>query len=161
MFGGLPPGSTRPRPWLSMGGFPQQPSGTVPPQQSSGGMGGMGGPQAGNNALDMLSGLNNRFNGMFGGGRQPQQPYQSYVERMGGMPGLSGILQKGAPTMQRDPATAMKNPYWETRQAPPTDWQKQMTEMTAQIQALRNAPQQQQQQPGPQDWMRGLINQGS
>ena len=136
MFGGLPPGSTRPRPWLSMGGLPQQPSGAVPPQQPSGGMG-------------------------MGMGMGRQQPYQSYVERMGGMPGLSGILQKGAPTMQRDPATAMKNPYWETRQAPPTDWQKQMTEMTAQIQALRNAPQQQQQQPGPQDWMRGLINQGS
>ena len=135
MFGGLPPGSTRPRPWLSMGGFPQQPSSTVPPQQSSGGMG-------------------------MGMGMGRQQPYQSYVERMGGMPGLSGILQKGAPTMQRDPSTAMKNPYWEARQAPPTDWQKQMTEMTAQIQALRNAPQQPQ-QPGPQDWMQGLINQGS
>ena len=135
MFGGLPPGSTRPRPWLSMGGFPQQPSSTVPPQQSSGGMG-------------------------MGMGMGRQQPYQSYVERMGGMPGLSGILQKGAPTMQRDPATAMKNPYWEARQASPMDWQKQMAEMTAQIQALRNAPQQQQ-QPGPQDWMQGLINQGS
>ena len=143
MFGGLPPGSTRPRPWLSQGGLPQQPSGAVPPQQPPmGGMGGMGG---------------------MGMGMGRQQPYQSYVERMGGMPGLSGILQKGAPTMQRDPATAMKNPYWEARQASPMDWQKQMAEMTAQIQALRNAPQQQQQQaqPGFQEWMSGLINQGS
>ena len=42
MFGGLPPGSTRPRPWLSQGGLPQQPSGAVPPQQPSGGMVGIG-----------------------------------------------------------------------------------------------------------------------
>ena len=137
MFGGMPPGSTRPRPQFMrspMGGMPQQPSmGGMPQQPSMGVM-----PQ--------------------------QQPYQSYVQRMGGMPGLSSILNQGMPQINRDPAKAMSNPYWQARQAPPTDWQSKMTEMNAQIQALRNfqqQPQQQPQQPQGYNLLDSLNNQGS
>ena len=87
------------------------------------------------------------FRAMFNTQNQQQQPYQSYVERMGGMQGASDILKQGAPQMQRDPAQAMSNPYWQSRQAAPVDWR---TKMKALADSLRNYQQQPQQPQQPQ-----------